>query len=218
LPLFRNVYQDNAQAIDQIISGFVKFKFPKEHAELYYEYGWNDGSSNFRDLILDNSHSSASVLGFRKLQYLNKNTFLDISFEATRMAQTPSYLQRDAGNWYEHGMLKEGYTNENQILGAGSGFGNNIQSISVTINNNWNKFGFKIQHIVQNPIGRINLFNLNGGWPVWDDYTYGIILKKRYKNILFNYNIDMVNSNNFLWEENQKRNNIYFFLNTIFLW
>jgi hypothetical protein len=218
LPLFRNVYQDNSEAIDQILSGFVKYTFPKEHAELYFEYGWNDGSSNARDLTLDNSHSSASVLGFRKLQYFNNNTFLSIAFEATRMAQTPSYLQRNAGNWYEHGLLTEGYTNENQIIGAGSGFGNNIQSLIIDLNKNWDKIGLKIQHISQNPIGRINLFDGNGGWPVWDDYTYGILVKQKYKNIFFNANIDWVHSNNYLWKENKKRENFYFFINTIFLW
>jgi hypothetical protein len=218
LPLFRNVYQDDAEAIDQLISGFVKYTFPREHAELYFEYGWNDGKSNSRDFILDNSHSSASVLGFRKLQYFNNNTFLSIAFEATRMAQTPSYLQRNAGNWYEHGMLFEGYTNENQILGAGSGFGNNIQSLLVDWNKNWSKYGIKMQRIAHNPIGGVNLFDPNGGAAVWDDFTYGIVIKQRYKNILFNANIDWVHSNNYLWQENKKRENFYFFLNTIFLW
>jgi Capsule assembly protein Wzi len=218
LPLFRNVYQDNAEAIDQVLSGFVKYTFPKEHAELYFEYGWNDGSSNARDLTIDNSHSSASVLGFRKIQYFNHNSFLSIAFEATRMAQTPSYLQRNAGNWYEHGMLFEGYTNENQILGAGSGFGNNIQSLSVDWNKNWNKIGIKVQHISINPIGKVDLFDGNGGFPVWDDFTYGIILKHRLKNILFNANIDWVHSDNYLWQKNNKRENFHFFLNTIFLW
>ncbi len=218
LPLFRNVYQDNAEAIDQLISGFVKFTFPKEHAELYFEYGWNDGSSNARDLTLDNSHSSASVLGFRKLQYFNKNSFLKISFEATRMAQTPSYLQRNAGNWYEHGRLTEGYTHENQILGAGSGFGNNIQTLLINWNKNWNNYGFKIQNILNNPILGIDLFDSIGGSSVWNDFTYGIIVNQRYKNILFNANIDWVHSNNYLWQENNKKANFYFFLNTIILW
>ena len=218
LPLFRNVYQDNAEAIDQILSGFVKYTFPKEHAELYFEYGWNDGKSNSRDLLLDNSHSTASVLGFRKLQYFTNNTFLSIAFEATRMAQTPSYLQRNAGNWYEHGLIFEGYTNENQIIGAGSGFGNNIQSFLVNWNKNWNKYGIKIQHIAHNSIAGVNLFDPKGGAAVWDDFTYGIAIKQRFKNILFNANMDWVRSKNYLWQENKKRDNFYFFLNSIFLW
>jgi hypothetical protein len=218
LPIFRNQYQDNGLAIDQLISGFVKYIFPKEHAELYFEYGWNDGSSNERDILLDNSHSTASVLGFKKLQHLTKNILLNIEFEATRMAQTPSYLQRNAGNWYTHGFLIEGYTNENQILGSGSGLGNNIQSLILSLSKCYDKYGLKVQHIAQNPIGNINLFDGNGGWPVWTDFTYGILAKKKYKNILFNVNIDWVYSNNYLWQENKKRENFYFFLNTIFLW
>ena len=45
-PFYRNVYQDNALPIDQVLSGSAKYVFPKEHAEVYFEYGWNDGKSN----------------------------------------------------------------------------------------------------------------------------------------------------------------------------
>ena len=67
-PLFRNVYQDNDAPIDQLLSGFAKYLFPKENAEIYFEYGWNDGSSNLRDLTLDMSHSAASIFGIKKLE------------------------------------------------------------------------------------------------------------------------------------------------------
>ena len=97
-PLFRNVYQDNALAIDQLIAGYVKYVFPKEHAEVYFQYGWNDGSSNSRDLMLDLSHSAASIFGFKKLQYFNESTFLKIEIEATKMAQSPSYLSSKSTN------------------------------------------------------------------------------------------------------------------------
>jgi hypothetical protein len=218
LPLFRNVYQDNSEAIDQLLSGFVKYIFPKEHAELYFEYGWNDGFSNARDLLLDNSHSSASILGFRKIQQLSKKAFLLIEFEATRMAQTPSYLQRNAGNWYIHDKLTEGFTNENQILGAGSGMGNNIQSFLISWNKSYKKIGFKFQNIFQNPIGNINLFDSNGGSSVWQDYSYGLLIKNNFKKILVSANVDLVHSKNYDWKDGQNRKNIYFFINTIYLW
>ena len=219
LPLFRNAYQDNAEAIDQLISGFIKYSFPKEHAEFYFEYGWNDGSSNARDLNLDNSHSSASILGFKKLFEVKDKKYIGIEAEATRMAQTPSYLLRNAGNWYEHGQLLEGYTNENQILGAGSGFGNNVQTILATLNNGWSKYGIKFQRIEQQP----RRFASSGadaylGDVDWNDYCYGIIVKQKYKRLLFNAQIDWVHSKNYLWQENRKAGNLYFFLNTIYIW
>ena len=219
-PLFRNQYRDDNVAVDQLISGFAKYVFPMAHAEIYYEYGWNDGSSNLRDLTLESGHSAASILGFKKNSYLNLNTYFSIEAEATKMAQSPGYLQRNAGNWYVHSALHDGYTNENQILGAGSGFGNNVQTISMSLNRGWSKYGIKFQHISQDPIRIVSNYwlNLYLGTVSWDDYSYGIILKQKYKNILFNLNIDWVNSNNYLWQENHKVSNLYVSLNAIYLW
>jgi hypothetical protein len=215
-PFFRNVYQDNALPIDQLISGFVKYLFVKEKAELYFEYGWNDGKSNLRDLLLDNSHSSASVLGLRKLVPLKRNFFLSLEFEATRMAQTPSYLQRQAGNWYVH--TETGYSNQNQILGAGSGWGNNIQTMLLSLNHDYNKFGLKFQNIFQNPSGGINLFNPKGGLPQWRDFSYGIVLKQKINKIFINLNLEYINSKNYARIENYNAQNFHFFFNTIYIW
>jgi hypothetical protein len=217
-PLYRNQYEDNAQYIDQLISGFAKFLFPKENAEVYFEYGWNDGSSNFRDLVLDMSHSAASIYGFKKIQYLNNNSYLNFEVEATQMSQRPTYLFRNAGNWYVHAQLKDGYTNENQILGAGSGIGNNLQTIAISWNKNWKKYGIKFNHISMNPWYNINLNASDGGAAIWHDYSYGILLKQKYKNILFNINIDYLHSKYYLNQVENNKSNLYFFINTAYLW
>jgi len=215
-PLYRNVYQDNALPIDQVLSGSVKYVFPKEHAEVYFEYGWNDGKSNARDLILDMSHSAASIYGLKKIQYLNEKTYLNFEAEAIQMSQRPSYLQRNAGNWYVHG--NGGYINENQILGAGSGWGNDVQSFALSLNKGYTKYGIKFQHIAHNPIEVTNMLSYDGGLPYWDDYAYGIQLKQNYKHFLFNLNMEWVNSKNYLWQNNNKVSNVYLFLNTIYVW
>ncbi len=215
-PLFRNDYQDNALPIDQVISGSAKYVFPKEHAEVYFEYGWNDGSSNSRDLILDMSHSAASIYGLKKIQYLSEKIYLNFEAEATNMSQKPSYLLRNAGNWYVH--QNGGYINENQILGAGSGWGNDVQTFALSINKGWNKYGIKFQHIAHDPIGVTNVLSYDGGAPYWDDYAYGIQLKQKYNHFLFNLNMEWVNSKNYLWQNNNKVSNMYVFLNTIYLW
>ncbi len=214
-PLFRNVYEDNSLPIDQVLSGSAKYVFPKEHAEVYFEYGWNDGKSNLRDLMLDMSHSAASIYGLKKIQYLSNNSYLNFEAEATKMSQRPSYLQRDAGNWYVHG--NGGYINENQILGAGSGWGNDVQTFAISWNSGFQKYGIKFQHISHDPIGVTNILSYDGAAPYWHDYAYGIILKQKHKKFLFNLNMEWVNSKNYLWI-NKKTTNIYLFLNTIYLW
>jgi hypothetical protein len=215
-PLYRNVYQDNSLPIDQVLSGSAKYVFPKQHAEVYFEYGWNDGKSNSRDLILDMSHSAASIYGLKKIQYLNEKTYLNFEAEATQMSQRPSYLQRNAGNWYVHG--NGGYIHENQILGAGSGWGNDVQSFALSLNKGYTKYGIKFQHIAHDPIGKTNMLAFDGGLPYWNDYAYGIQLKQKYKHFLFNLNMEWVNSKNYLWQNNNKVSNVYLFLNTIYVW
>ena len=219
-PLFRRQYQDDSRPIDQIISGHIKYIFPKEHAEIYYEYGWNDGSSNLRDLTLEVAHSSASIFGIKKLIYFNNTSYINIEAEATKMAQSPGYLQRNAADWYIHGLLSDGYTNENQIIGAGSGLGNNIQTMAISWNKGWNKYGIKFQHIAE---GALKIEN--GNWQAmylgkidWHDYSYGILVKQKYKNILFNLNLDWVHSKNYAWIDKHNANNLYVFFNTIYLW
>lgn len=220
LPLFRNVYQDNAESIDQLLSGFIKILFPKENAELYFEYGFNDGKSNLRDLLLDNSHSSASIFGFRKYYKFNKNKEIIFSFETTRMSQTPSYLQRNANNWYLHGQISEGYTNENQILGQGSGLGNNFQIFEIKfLNKSFTNFSLVFQNINQDPL-RIKYDVLNFGLDdfIWRDLNYGFKFDFKINKILLKSNLMIVNSENYSWIKNKNSNNLFFSINSIYLW
>ena len=216
---FGSAYNDTINR-DQLLSFNTRWIFPKNHAEVYFEFGYNDAKDNFRDLMVDMSHSSGYIFGFKKLSYLNNMDYIDFGTEVTRMAQTPSFLMRNAGNFYEHGRVVEGYTNQNQIMGAGSGFGNNMQTANISWNRAWNKFGIIFNHISQNPtqIVTSDIANLGIRTIKWDDYSFGIQTRYRYRNILFSANLEYVNSKNYLWVENSNVTNIYAFINTIFLW
>ena len=216
---FGSAYNDTINR-DQILSFNTRWVFPKNHAEVYFEFGYNDAKDNFRDLMLDMSHASGYIFGFKKLSYLNKMDYLDFGAEVIRMAQTPSYLMRGAGNFYEHGRMTEGYTHNNQILGAGSGFGNNMQTFNLSYNRGWNKYGLIFNHIVQNPTQIItySIENLGLRTTKWEDFSYGIQSRYRYRNILFSANLEYVNSKNYLWTNGTNRTNFYAFINTIFLW
>jgi ASC-1-like (ASCH) protein len=216
---FGSAYNDTTNR-DQVLAFNTRWLFPKNHAEVYFEFGYNDAKDNFRDLMVDMSHSSGYIFGFKKLSYLNSIDYLDFGAEVTRMAQTPSYLMRNAGNFYEHGGVKEGYTNQNQIIGAGNGFGNNMQTVQLSWNRAWNKFGFIFNHIAQNPnqIITSDIANLGLRTVKWDDYSFGIQTRYRYRNILFSANMEYVNSKNYLWKDKHNATNFYAFLNTIFLW
>ena len=216
--LFKNDYNDDTLSKDQILSISTRWLMPKNHAEVYAEFGYNDAKQNLRDLWLDMAHSSAWVVGFKKLHPLNSRTFIEIFGEATKMAQNPSYLMRSAGNWYEHSQVTEGFTNNNQILGAGAGHGNNVQTMGVSWNQGWNKIGFTFEHISQNPMLETGQSAVRTRLVKWDDYAFGLQGGYRYKKLLFTGDLKWVNSSNYLWEQDHSKSNLYAFINTIFLW
>lgn len=216
--LFKNNYNDDTLSKDQILSLSTRWLMPKNHAEVYAEFGYNDAKQNLRDLWLDMSHSAAWVVGFKKLHPLNTTTFISLQAEATKMSETPSYLMRGAGNWYEHGQVYEGFTNNNQIIANGIGHGNDAQSVAISWNQGWTKIGLSFQHIAQKPFTVVGGSAVNTRLIKWDDYAFGLQGGYRYKNLLFTGDFKWVNSSNYLWEKDHAKTNLYAFINTILLW
>jgi hypothetical protein len=187
---------------DGAFSFFGRWILPKSHAEFYIEYGYNDFKQNLRDFSTNANHSSAYIAGFKKVVTLNNNQLIDISGEITQMAQTTSYIVRNSGNWYEHGGVSQGFTNQNQIMGAGSGMGNNVQTLQVKKMEGFNYLGIKFQRIQQNPK------RLGGGLPTigmadiqWTDIALGFLAQKRFNRFLLNGEVQFVNSKNYGWQQ-----------------
>ena len=161
---------------------------------------------------------------FTKLGHITTNypslLYTCTYFESIKLSETPSYIHRNAGNFYEHSPIFEGYTNKNQILGTGDGFGNNSQTFLLSYNKSWNKLGIIFKHIAYNPMILINTnINFLGLRTIkWDDYAYGLQSRYRYKNILFSANMEWVNSRNYLWKDGNMAGNFYAYINTVFLW
>ena len=216
---FKKTYSDDTVKRDQIASVSAKWILNKEKVEIYFEFGFNDAKQNFRDLMMDMAHSSGYVWGFKKLKYLNNTQYINLNVEIARLAQTTSYLHRNAGNWYEHGGISEGYTNLNQIMGGGSGFGNNMQALALGYNSGWNKVGIIFQHILQNPYDVVAGINEVGIRSIkWTDYSFGLQTRYHYKKILLSANMEIIKAKNYIWEQGNSPTNFLFYINTIYLW
>ncbi|NBU80869.1 MAG: hypothetical protein EBS55_04395 [Flavobacteriaceae bacterium] len=215
-----NVGRTNEDKIprDQQISLYTRWLFPKSHAEFYLEYGWNDHKDNFRDFWIDPEHSTSYLIGFKKLKPLNQNRWLELNTEIIQMAQSTDYLTRQAGDWYTY--PNGGYNHFNQILGAGSGKGNNIQTLNISLLNGLSKIGLKIHRIQHQPTLAEPFLPLEtlGLRPLrWTDIGVGFIAQKHWKNIILTPEVNFVNSMNYAWTF---RTNFNFFaqLNLTYLW
>jgi hypothetical protein len=185
---------------------FTKWVLPKHQAEFYAEYGYNDFKQNLRDLSVNTSHSAAFILGFNKLVSKRNFDWL-VTGEITQMAQTTSYVLRNAGNYYVHGGVSQGFTFQNQILGAGSGFGNNVQTIQVKRIKGREFIGVKLQRIQQDPRGLKGPANLLGMRPIqWNDISIGFIAAKQLNQWRINGEMQFVNRKNYGWEKSNAFN------------
>jgi hypothetical protein len=136
------------------------------------------------------THSVAHIVGFKKIVTLNKNRYLNLGIEFTQMSQSPDAILRSAGNWYVHGQIGQGYTNYNQVMGAGSGFGANKQIVMGTYINGNNRLGVFIEKTNRDPENR-RIF--------WTDMAYGIAPQVTIKNILLAAQLVFISSKNYAW-------------------
>ena len=68
---------------DGAVSFFGRWILPKNHAEFYIEYGYNDFKVNLRDFAANANHSSAYIAGFKKVITFKNNQLIDIAGEIT---------------------------------------------------------------------------------------------------------------------------------------
>jgi hypothetical protein len=208
--------QDDSR--DQQATVFMRMVFPKEKFEFYFEYGLNDFKDNTRDLVQDAQHAGAYIVGFKKMVDKGNKKYISIAGELVQMAQSPVYVVRNAGNWYVHSRMVQGFTHMNQILGAGSGMGNNVQMIHIEKVDKVNRLGLKFQRIQNDP--RQLSATVATQWlsPVkWTDLSIGPTFSIQKSTLSVQGEVQYVNSKNYGWSKG-RLSNLYLSLNLIYHW
>lgn len=204
-----NGLEEDARNRDQLINVFARYVFPSVHTELYGEYGWNDHSYNIRDFVLNPDHSTAYLVGIRKVVPLSDSKFITIEGELTQMEPTNSDIARIAGNWYVHGGVIEGYTHENQILGGGVTPGDNTATLRVSLTNKLFKQSITLERYEHNP-----RFHSSA----WTDLCLALKHQQFVNNkILLAGGMDIVKRRGFDWSNNRPLN-VQFSLKAQYFW
>jgi hypothetical protein len=136
-----------------------RFLLPKDNAEFYGEMGIPNKSPwpwNF----FEKSPKTGFVFGVTKLAKLKSSkSFLRLNVE---MTQLQLYNPKDMfypgwafvgglpNSWYTSDVIKQGYTNQGQILGAPIGPGSNSQTINLSYHYKYNHIGIMVERISQN--------------------------------------------------------------------
>ena len=208
LPIFSNFLRKNDKVepyekeTDQAASLFFRWFWKDSKAEIYGEFNHNDSKFNFRDLLSDSDHSRALTLGIHKLFDSQKdNSQLEFHWEWTQLEQTASRLIRNAGSWYMHGNVRDGYTNNGEVIGAGIGPGSNSQYFSLAKLKENQRIGGALEIIDQdNDFYYLAFEDSEDFRRYWKDYNLHIFYEKKFNNFWGSVNIMYSRSLNYQWE------------------
>jgi len=205
-PFFSSTTKFNAEQSveksDNRSSLFMRWLWPEEHAEIYFEYGKNNPTGDLRSQALEAARNRAYVFGLRKMLPFNKsrNENIIISIEATQLQETNSNDIYNADSWYINKYIRQGYTNRGEVLGAGIGPGANLQTLEVSWVKGLKKLGLQFERYVHNNDLYIYTYTNNqDSRRHWTDLSVAFNGEWSYKNFIFNAKVMAVNSLNYEW-------------------
>ena len=115
---------------NQLLSLFARWVLPHSGFELHAEYGREDHGYDLRDLAQEPDHSRAYSLGARKVFNANGESMTAGRFEILNFQVPQLARYRGEGEFYVHGLIRQGHTYKGQLLGADAGVGSGAGSVT----------------------------------------------------------------------------------------
>ena len=116
---------------DQRFSFTADWLFEKVGLEIYLEWGRSDYSPSFNYIVRYPFHTQGWTAGIRKIFSLPNNNFIELLLECTNLESSRDYSLLWSTTFYAHHIIKQGYTNNGQWIGAGIGTGGNSQYLGL---------------------------------------------------------------------------------------
>jgi len=147
---------------DQILSLVAHWILPESRFEAYVEWARNDHSRDLRDLILEPDHSQAYTLGFQQLLGSGR-ALVRLRGEWTHLGRAPTFQVRATPTFYQHHLVRQGYTERGQLIGAGIGPGSDSQHLAVDRYHARGRWGMFVQRVRYNDDAYYRMYGSPGG-------------------------------------------------------
>lgn len=199
---------------DQLASAFLRYFSTEIRSEFYFEYAKNDASWNLRDFFLQPNHAAAYLFGYTKLFPFNKasDEFVEANLEWTIGEQSANRIFRNASTFYIHSTIRQGYTHEGEVLGAGIGPGSNSQTLNVRWVKGIKTLGLQLERYVHNKDLYIDLFtDIKDPRRQWIDLSLFAKGSWQWDRLILNGEAGMIKSFNYQYQIiDQIRTNEFF--------
>lgn len=198
-----------------------RFSLPKNHAEFYAEIGQPE-KAPWPWKYFGDSVRTGFVIGIRKFVPLRNNNFIfEFSTEFTQLElMNPRLIfNRDPradgpqfNSWYTSPIIRQGYSNDGQLMGANIGPGSTSQMIGLALRYKKNRLGIKVEKIVYNyDFYYFNYLSdvIGSGWfdRVWIDLNRSLDLQLYLsKKLYITANYMLTDSWNYRWYRRDDHN------------
>ena len=198
----------------EIGSMFFRFAMPDDHAEFYGEMGMPNEApwpwKFFKERV-----KPGFVFGATKLVPLKLfDSYLSLNVEFTQLQLMnpkdifyPGYplVGGKPDSWYQSTIIKQGYSNNGQLIGSSIGPGSNNQSINLSWNKGYNKIGVFVERTAyNNEFSYVAYFNPLVQYGYYNKYWVDITTRINFqvmpiKNILLAASFINTHSMNYRW-------------------
>lgn len=185
-----------AEKRDRYSTLFFRWVLKESNAEVYGEYG-HQGKITLTQFLKEPDKNAAYLLGLRKIIPLNKrpDEYFQVSLELTELQQI-SVPQK--GGWYTSSTIRQGYTHNGQLLGAGIGPGSNLQSLNISWYRGLKRIGVQGERYIHNNDFYYQMYiNPPDFRKHYVDMSASAFVDWDYKNLVFSANGTMVRSLNY---------------------
>jgi hypothetical protein len=200
---FVPVMKDNPNKPILLSTFNFSYKLPKAAAEIYGEWGWNLSQTTFRNWFLQPDHGFASTFGLKKVFHTNKKYDWDILAEMTQLqllTRADQFTSSVPPSWYMSSNIRQGYTNDGKLLGAGVGPGGSSQFFEINRRNKQNRIGLAFERRVHNnDLYQYMFVGSQDFRRFYVDFSTTLKIDWKIGNWQIGPRIAYVNTNNYYW-------------------
>ena len=188
----------------QQLSIFTRYVFKEQGAELYFEFGRRDHAFNWREFFLNPEHARAYQFGFVKINQIpNSVKYLQIRGEITHQQESINRILRydlfGGQPWYSHSPIRSGFTNFGQSMGVGIGTGSNVQTLEVSVVEDWKKLGILFERLENNQDFYYRAFGQQIERKPWIDWSSALLWNTSYKDLFISARLQGTYARNYQW-------------------
>jgi hypothetical protein len=187
----------------QQATAFGRYVFQRGKGEVYFQFGRRDHAFNWREFILNPEHARAYQFGFIKLTKLPGNSkFIQFRGEITHQQESINrnlrYDLLGGSSWHTHSD-KRGFGHLGQPLGVGIGTGSNVQTLEISLVENWKKLGILFERLENHQDFYYRAFGQQSERKPWIDWSTALLWNTSYKDLFISARMQGTYARNYQW-------------------